>query len=126
MAPISWNGTRAPTDDRRSRRSAAKEPIMPVISSQKIEFVDIPQNARFKMLFDRAHSGTHHIALAQGELRPGARLFLHYHEFEEVVFITAGRGGGGICGVGTPGHARGGLLAASPVGPYHRKDPTEK
>jgi len=86
---------------------------MPVISSQKIEFVDIPQNARFKMLFDRARSGTHHIALAQGELRPGARLFLHYHEFEEVVFITEGRGVVVIDGVETPVQAGDAILVPS-------------
>ena len=45
---------------------------MPIIASKRVEYVDVSQGVRGKALFDFEHGNAQGIALAQGELRPGA------------------------------------------------------
>lgn len=63
---------------------------MPIVSSDRVQAVDVPQGMRLKMLFDQAHGGAQGIALAQAELAPGGQVFPHYHEVEEVAFVLEG------------------------------------
>ncbi len=83
---------------------------MPVVASETLPYADVPSGARVRMLFDSAHFGTQHIAMAQGELGPRARLLFHYHEVEEVVFVIVGRGIVTIDGVEAPVRAGDGIL----------------
>ncbi len=83
---------------------------MPVVASETLAFADVPIGARVRMLFDFAHFGSKQIALALGELQPGARLLFHYHEVEEAVFVMEGKGIVTIDGVETPVKAGDGIL----------------
>ncbi len=83
---------------------------MPVVASETLPNADVPSGARGRMLFDSAHFGTQHIAMAQGELGPRARLLFHYHEVEEVVFVIGGQGIVTIDGVEEPVKAGVGIL----------------
>ncbi len=83
---------------------------MPVVASGTLAYVEVPNGARVKMLFDRSRAGTQNIALAQGDLLPRARLLFHYHEVEEVVFIMEGQGIVTIDGLESPVKAGDGIL----------------
>lgn len=97
---------------------------MPVVASEALAYIDVPNGARVRMLFDRAHFGAQQIALAQGELRPQARLLFHYHEVEEVVFVIEGQGVVTIDGVETPVKTGDGILV--PARAVHSlRNPTE-
>lgn len=90
---------------------------MPIIASKRVKSVDVSQGVCAKMLFDFEHGNAQGIALAQGELRPGAQVFPHYHEVEEVAYITEGKGVIAVDGVETGAQAGGAILI--PALPVH-------
>lgn len=75
---------------------------MPIIASKRVEYIDICQGVRARMLFDYEHGDSQGISLAQGELAPGAQVFPHYHVVEEIAYIMEGKGVIAIDGVEKP------------------------